>query len=147
MTSPLPPTLPDDARCSASNPEPQRRLDEFYDLAFGGGVIPTWTTRLHSNSSSSNHRWLAAPITVEVREYAHFWSIDAEVQLRAPLRSSCSHLAVAATSVRSIYSGVATRADLRGRHASDSAGGDNRGKGSRGVWGMGAGWLASCATR
>ena len=109
------PTLADDARCPVSGTHPvpqrrlavpQRRLVEWYDLAFGGGVIPTWTTRLHSHS---DRLWLAAPITVEVQAHRHVWSIDAEVQLLAPLHSACSHLAVAATSSRSIYGGVATR--------------------------------------
>ena len=109
------PTLADDARCPVSGTKavpqrrlavPQRRLVEWYDLAFGGGVIPTWTTRLHSHS---DRLWLAAPITVEVQAHRHVWSIDAEVQLLAPLHSACSHLAVAATSSRSIYGGVATR--------------------------------------
>lgn len=109
------PTLPDDARCPVSGTHPvpqrrlavpQRRLVEWYDLAFGGGVIPTWTTRLHSHS---DRLWLAAPITVEVQAHGHVWSVDAEVQLLAPLHSACSHLAVAATSSRSIYGGVATR--------------------------------------
>ena len=109
QADPLAPTLPDDARCPVSTPVPQRRLAEWYDLAFGGGVIPTWTTRLHSHS---NRRWLAAPITVEVQTHKHAWSIDAEVQLLAPLDSGCSHLAVATTSARSIYSGVATRENL-----------------------------------
>ena len=109
------PKLADDARCPVSGTHPvpqrrlavpQRRLVEWYDLAFGGGVIPTWTTRLHSHS---DRLWLAAPITVEVQAHRHVWSIDAEVQLLAPLHSACSHLAVAATSSRSIYGGVATR--------------------------------------
>ena len=109
------PTLADDARCPVSGTHPvpqrrlavpQRRLVEWYDLAFGGGVIPTWTTRLHSHS---DRLWLAAPITVEVQAHRHVWSIDTEVQLLAPLHSACSHLAVAATSSRSIYGGVATR--------------------------------------
>ena len=103
------PTLPDDVRCpvSGTRPLPQRRrLVEWFDLAFGGGVIPTWTTRLHSHSE---RLWLAAPITVEVQAHRHLWSIDAEVQLLAPLHPACSHLVVAATSSRSIYGGVATR--------------------------------------
>ena len=103
------PTLPDDVRCpvSGTRPLPQRRrLVEWFDLAFGGGVIPTWTTRLHSHS---DRLWLAAPITVEVQAHRHVWTIDAEVQLHAPLHPACSHLAVTATSSRSIYGGVATR--------------------------------------
>ena len=102
------PVLPDDVRCPASGTHraPQRRLVEWFDLAFGGGVIPTWTTRLHSHS---DRLWLAAPITVEVQAHRRVWSIVAEVQLLARLHPACSHLAVAATSSRSIYGGVATR--------------------------------------